>query len=143
MRKIAPSPTPDAIPLDFTRIELMSALPSVAILSSVARPAFMGQTRSARRRKAVDALSREQQAQERWRTGNAQYASPISLGIPSTAASGNFSLNLSAACGTAAGTGGENYTHDTRVIDQFQRQAWPSGNPSPPCTHQSSGARAP
>ena len=91
----------DGLARGFTLVELMITLAIAAILLSVAYPSFMGQVRSARR-DAVDAVSRVQQAQERWRAGNAQYTSLASLGIPSTTANGYYSLSSSAGSGAAA-----------------------------------------
>ena len=84
----------------FTLIELMIALVVVAILAAVALPSFMDSIRKSRRSEAFSALSNIQQAQERWRTNNAAYASnlsasaPTGLNIPSTTANGYYTLSL-------------------------------------------------
>jgi type IV pilus assembly protein PilE len=84
----------------FTLIELMIALVVVAILAAVALPSFMDSIRKGRRSEAFSALSNIQQAQERWRTNNAAYASnlsasaPTGLNIPSTTANGYYTLSL-------------------------------------------------
>lgn len=84
----------------FTLIELMIAVVVVAILAAVALPSFLDSIRKGRRSEAFSALAAIQQAQERWRTNNASYASnlsasaPTGLNIPSTTANGYYSLSL-------------------------------------------------
>ena len=57
----------------FTLIEVMITVVIVAILATVALPAFLDQIRKGRRADAVDTLAQVQQAQERYRANNTSY----------------------------------------------------------------------
>lgn len=63
----------------FTLVELMIALIVVAVLASLALPAFLDAQRKSRRTDAYTALAAIQQAQERWRSSNPSYAAPTQL----------------------------------------------------------------
>lgn len=58
----------------FTLLELMIVVVIVGILAAVAYPSYVNYVRKARRAEAVEFVSRIQQAQERYRVNNAQYA---------------------------------------------------------------------
>jgi type IV pilus assembly protein PilE len=82
----------------FTLIELMIATAVVAIIAAVAYPSYMGSVRKSRRAEAVSALAGLQQAQERWRANNAQYAvSASGLGISTTTPTGLYTLAVDSA----------------------------------------------
>jgi type IV pilus assembly protein PilE len=78
----------------FTLIELMIALAVAAILAAIAGPAFFDQMRKSRRAEAITALAQLQQAQERWRSTNAEYAPAAQLstglGVPATTTPGGY-----------------------------------------------------
>lgn len=69
----------------FTLIELMIAVAIVAVLASIAYPAYQDSIRKGRRAEAFTALSMLQQAQERWRSNNASYTSTLVNTAASTA----------------------------------------------------------
>jgi type IV pilus assembly protein PilE len=80
----------------FTLIELMITVVIVGILASLAWPSFVEFVRKGRRADAVAALTLVQQSEERWRANNAQYSDTLGqLNVPSTTASGYYSLALS------------------------------------------------
>lgn len=89
----------------FTLIEVMIAVAIVAILASMAYPAYQDSIRKGRRSEAFTALSAVQQAQERWRSNNASYAAllntatsgspPNGLGLSETTAQGLYTLSVS------------------------------------------------
>lgn len=62
----------------FTLIEVMITVAIVAILSAVALPAYFDSVRKARRSDAIGAMSKAQQAQERFRANNANYGDSFS-----------------------------------------------------------------
>ncbi|MDP2008243.1 MAG: type IV pilin protein [Rubrivivax sp.] len=99
----------------FTLVELMIAVAIVAVLASVAYPAFQDSIRKGRRAEAFTALSALQQAQERWRSNNATYtttlantaasnAAPNGLNIPATSSSGLYTIGVTVDSGTASTT---------------------------------------
>jgi type IV pilus assembly protein PilE len=57
----------------FTLIEVMITVAILAILAAVALPAYFDSVRKARRSDAIGAISKAQQAQERYRANNATY----------------------------------------------------------------------
>lgn len=96
----------------FTLIELMIAVAIVAVLASVAYPAYQDSIRKGRRAEAFTALSTLQQAQERWRSNNASYTTalpntaaanvaPNGLGVAATTPSGLYAIAVSDVSGTA------------------------------------------
>jgi type IV pilus assembly protein PilE len=79
----------------FTLIELMVAVVVAAILAALAYPAFLDSVRKSRRSEAFAALVALQQAQERWRAGNASYTADLAaLGIPASTATGHYTLRV-------------------------------------------------
>ena len=86
----------------FTLIEILIAIVIVGVLASVAFPTFIDQLRKSRRSEAFTALASMQQAQERWRSNQANYATTLSqLGVTSsTTSSGYYTLSVSG--GTSA-----------------------------------------
>lgn len=119
----------------FTLVELMVVVAIVGILASVAYPSYMNQIRSSRRSDAVVAMSRFQQAQERWRANKTTYASqaeatasvnpPVTtpptepgLGLSATTEGGYYTLAVSGntATGyilTATAVSGKSQSSDT------------------------------
>jgi type IV pilus assembly protein PilE len=80
----------------FSLLELLIALAIVGILASIAYPSFMGAIRKSRRSDAVSALTRLQQAQERWRSNNATFAStPAKLGLATSSPDGHYTIAVS------------------------------------------------
>jgi type IV pilus assembly protein PilE len=89
----------------FSLIELLVALAIVALLSTVALPSFLQQIRKARRADAVAAVLRVQQAQERYRAVQPNYAPGLGaggLGLPGASPSGYYLLTSAAASGAEA-----------------------------------------
>lgn len=87
----------------FTLIELMIAVVIVGLLAMVAFPSFMDAIRKNRRSDAYTSISQIQQAQERFRSSNATYASSITalptdappgLGMSASSRSGYYALTL-------------------------------------------------
>lgn len=68
----------------FTLIEVMVIVVVVAILATIAFPAYQSNVRKAKRNDAIEALLRIQVAQEKWRVSDTDYASYAELGSPST-----------------------------------------------------------
>lgn len=111
----------------FTLIELMIALVVVALLSAVAFPSFMDTIRKSRRSEAFTALNCAQQAQERWRAGNASYTSnltnawPAGLGCLATTPNGYYSISIADVSETgysvtATAVSGTSQANDTGCI---------------------------
>lgn len=108
-----------------TLIELMIALAVVAILAAVAYPSFMDSVRKGRRADAMEAISRIQLAQERWRANSADYAASITntatavppgLGLSASSPDGHYTLalsNVGAAGYTLVATAQGSQAHDT------------------------------
>lgn len=93
----------------FTLVELMIAVVVVAVLASIAYPSFMDAVRKSRRAEATAALNKVQQAQERFRANNLQYASnltaaptasPPGLGLASTTPGGYYTVAIVSASGS-------------------------------------------
>jgi type IV pilus assembly protein PilE len=82
----------------FTLIEIMVALSIVAILASLAVPAFFESIRKSRRSEAMAALSAVQQAQERRRANTSAYTADLAaLGVPARTANGLYNLEINSA----------------------------------------------
>lgn len=96
----------------FTLIELLTVVAITGILASIAYPSLMSMIRKSRRADATQAMTRIQQAQERWRANSTTYATALNgsfsagtgLGLSSTATmttqNGYYSLVLSNASAT-------------------------------------------
>lgn len=74
--------TRSTAPRGFTLIEVLIALIVIGVLSVIAFPSFMAQIRSSRRAEAIAQLSLIQQAQERWRANQPQYAAVLLTANP-------------------------------------------------------------
>ena len=88
-------------------IELMIGLAIVAIIVSLAFPAFQGSIRKSRRAVAFAAVSAVQLAQERWRANNATYSSSVAgawpasgLGLTNTTSGGYYTISVASATAT-------------------------------------------
>jgi type IV pilus assembly protein PilE len=84
--------------LGWTLIELLIGMVVLALLATIAIPAYQGQIRKLRRADAVAAMLRVQQAQERFRMNQPNYAATIGnggLGLATTTAGGYYSLATS------------------------------------------------
>ena len=86
----------DRLPRGFTLIEVMIVVVVIALLATVALPAYLDQVRKSRRADAIARISQFQQAQERWRSNNATYGTLANLGIGATTADGYYSLSMTA-----------------------------------------------
>ena len=76
----------------------MIAVAIVAVLASVAYPAYQDSVRKGRRAEAFTALSTLQQAQERWRSNNASYTTTLDntgLNVPASTSSGLYAISVS------------------------------------------------
>lgn len=88
----------------FTLIELMVALVVAAILLALALPSFQESVRKGRRADAVAALSRIQQAEERYRANQSNYGALSDLAASAvTSPDGHYGLAVS-------GVGATGYT---------------------------------
>jgi type IV pilus assembly protein PilE len=79
----------------FTLIELMITIAVLAIIAAVALPSYFDSIRKSRRADAINALTRAQQAQERFRANNAAYG-PLFVNV-------NTATFAVAASGAASG----------------------------------------
>lgn len=69
----------------------------IGILAMVALPTFNESVRKSRRSEAMTALAAVQQAEERWRSNNANYTTSLSdLNISSPTSSGYYALTVTA-----------------------------------------------
>lgn len=86
----------------FTLVELTIVVVVMGVLAAIALPSFLDSLRKGRRSEAFAALSAIQQAQERWRSNNPQYASSVSslvIGSP-TRPGGYYTLSIDASSDT-------------------------------------------
>lgn len=82
----------------FSLIELMIVLVVMGILAAVAIPSYQAYVSKGRRADAVAAVTSVQQAQERLRANQPNYAEQLSdLGISATSAGGHYAVALSSA----------------------------------------------
>ncbi len=86
----------------FTLIELLIAVVIVGILLAVALPSFMDSIRKGRRSEAFTAMSALQQAQERWRSNRATYASSTDTGFGTVTTSPGGYYSVSVASGSTS-----------------------------------------
>ena len=70
--------TPEKKARGFTLIELMIAVAIVAILASIAIPAYQKSVQKSRRADAMSTLLQLQLAQEKWRANNTAYTTSLS-----------------------------------------------------------------
>jgi type IV pilus assembly protein PilE len=97
MPAFAPSLQPVRQLGGFTLIELMIAVAIIAILATIALPGYLDSLRKSRRAEAFNSMATVQQAQERYRSNNAGYASTLALlGITSTTSTpkGYYTLSV-------------------------------------------------
>jgi type IV pilus assembly protein PilE len=78
----------------FTLIELMVAVVIIAILASVAYPAYQDSVRKGRRVDAKVALMEAAQIMERYFTENMTYATAPTTLIPATSTNGDYAVSL-------------------------------------------------
>jgi type IV pilus assembly protein PilE len=86
----------------FTLIEVLIAVIIVGVLLTVALPSFMDSVRKGRRSEAFAAMAALQQAQERWRSSNATYASSSDPGFATATTSPGGYYSVSVAAGSNA-----------------------------------------
>jgi len=92
--------TPAAAKFDggFTLIELMIVVAVATVLATIAVPMYQDSVRKSRRSEAVAALTQLQQAQERHRANNPQYAAAFAAMAPQPAsATAHYTLNIASA----------------------------------------------
>jgi type IV pilus assembly protein PilE len=105
----------------FTLVELMIVVVIVAVLAMVAYPSYLNSVRKGRRADAVKGLTAIQQAQERWRANNTQYATlmtgaPNGIDPPPASVNYTFSIDLADASNyvtTAQAVAGTTQAADT------------------------------
>lgn len=75
----------------FTLIELMIVIAIIGILAAIAIPSYQDYIRKSRRTDATVAISKIQQAEEKWRANNSKYTGTLSdLGISSSTTEGGY-----------------------------------------------------
>ncbi len=100
----------------------------VGLLAAVALPTFLDSIRKSRRSEAFTALAAVQQAQERWRGNNAEYADddqltaapdgdPPGLGLADETPSGYYSVSITSADATGYVLVAEGKTGTTQADD--------------------------
>ncbi len=97
MRPIVVPPRPPSP--GFTLIELLITVAIIGVLASIAYPSFMDSLRKSRRSDAVAALTRVQQAQERWRASHATYTADLGvdgLKVSDSSPDGHYALRVTA-----------------------------------------------
>ncbi|WP_410498464.1 type IV pilin protein [Chitinibacter sp. S2-10] len=85
----------------FTLIELMIVVAIIGILAAIALPSYNQYVKKSRRTDATVAISKIQQAQEKWRANNTSYGSLTNLGISSDTENGYYTLSITGFNGTA------------------------------------------
>ncbi|NRF70902.1 prepilin-type N-terminal cleavage/methylation domain-containing protein [Aquincola sp. S2] len=73
-----PCRSPGPVDRGFTLIELLITIAIVAVLASIAYPSFKESIHKGRRADAIDAMTRVQQAEERWRANHSAYTKDLS-----------------------------------------------------------------
>ena len=115
----------------FTLIETVIA-PSIAgVLASIAYSSVAGALQKVRRSEALVAMMQLQQAEERWRSASARYATLAELGLPAVATGGHYQLTVGDATGSgyvavAQAIGAQSGDRQCR----YMRLAIDAGNPS-------------
>ncbi|MCY7316088.1 MAG: prepilin-type N-terminal cleavage/methylation domain-containing protein [Rubrivivax sp.] len=71
------TPNPQRSQRGFTIVELMIAVVVIGVIAALALPSFLDSIRKGRRSEALSALSAIQQAQERYRSNNRNYAGAL------------------------------------------------------------------
>lgn len=85
----------------FTLIEVIIAIVLIAILASVAVPAYQDYVRKGRRTDAMTALMNLHALQEKWRTNNPTYGTLANLGVSATSPDGHYTIAISTATASA------------------------------------------
>jgi len=100
-----------------TLLELMTVVFIIAILASIAIPAYRQYLIRAQRSDATSALLTLQQAQEKWYLQNSTYAPDVAtLGTPATSQNGLYTISIT------PGAGNQSYTASAVPIStQSQR----------------------
>jgi type IV pilus assembly protein PilE len=81
----------------FTLVEVMVVVVVIAILTMIALPAYNESVRKGRRSEAFVALTAVQQAQERYRGSNTEYADTMTeLGASTTTPNGYYTISVEA-----------------------------------------------
>ena len=81
----------------FTLIEILVTVAILAIVASLAYPSFIAAIQKSRRSEAFDAITRIQQAQERWRANHSSYTADLGssgLHVPATTPNGYYTLTV-------------------------------------------------
>lgn len=79
----------------FTLIEIMITLMVIAVLASIAVPAYNSMKQQSNRSDAVSALTRAAQLQERWYSNKGTYADNLTtIGMTTTSKEGHYNLSL-------------------------------------------------
>jgi len=97
MRPIVVPPRPPSP--GFTLIELLITVAIIGVLASIAYPSFMDSIRKSRRSDAVAALTRVQQAQERWRASHGTYTADLGvdgLKVSNSSPDGHYAIAVTA-----------------------------------------------
>ena len=90
----------------FTLIEIMIAVLVVGVLAAISYPSFLDSIRKSRRAEAITALAQVQQAQERWRSNNANYTTSLTdLGLNSSTPSNYYAISVAASASAPLSTG--------------------------------------
>lgn len=112
-REFQPAPRRKHASRGFTMVELMIVVVILGVLAAVALPSFLDSIRKGRRSEAFAAIASTQQAQERWRSNNPQYATLSSLAITSPTRPGGY-YTLAAA--PVTGSEGVSYTVTAEAV---------------------------
>ncbi|WP_164963223.1 type IV pilin protein [Rubrivivax sp. JA1026] len=79
----------------FTLVELAITLVVLGVIGALALPSFLDSIRKSRRSDAYAAVAAVQQAQERWRSNHAEYATSLTdLGLGDASVSGYYTIEI-------------------------------------------------